>query len=115
MCPERKKEVSQNAFTDKTEGSVQHCGTHFKASLTTATTMCVMGVALLSCLRTHRCHLLKKDIVHVRNHHIVVASSSVAKESLTVTSACDLEVVYHVGLFRVHARRCGTCFTPRRA
>ena len=39
----------------------------------------------------------------MRDLHIVVVSSSVAKKSLTVTSACDLGVVCHIGLFLVHA------------
>ena len=54
--PGRQKEVSQGARTNDTEGSVQNCGTHYKASLTTATTLyfVIAAFPMLSCLRVSR-------------------------------------------------------------
>ena len=83
---------------------------------------------------------LKKNIVQLRRLHTVLVSSLVAKESLSVTSACEDGVVCHIGCgqsqkvdspnkcSRMHQipsclsvvqhrrqLRSGACFTLRRA
>ena len=89
-----------------------HFVTHFRASLTTATTMSLMGVAfptnsLLHWIAPSNEHFLSAVLKRHRSRegpsHCGGVLVGCQGEELSVTSACDIGAVCHVGLFLLHA------------
>ena len=89
-----------------------HFVAHFRASLTTATTMSLMGVAfpinsLLHWIAPSHEHLLSAVLKRHRSRegpsHCGGVLVGCQGERLSVTSACDIGALCHVGLFLLHA------------